>query len=619
MAEAQKDHGLGKYFPILSWLPKYKKAWLRLDFIAGLTVVALLVPEGMAYAELAGVPPQTAFYAAPAGLILYAIFGSSKQLIVAVSAAVAVMSAAAVGLIASPGSDEFLALTAMIAIMVGVLAIIGGLLRLGRIAQFFSESVLTGFVFGLALVIAVKQLPKLFGQEAVSGDFFERLWDMIVHLPESNLWTVVIGISSLILMILLEKYVPRIPAALVALIVGIVMVAVLGLEGKGVEIVGKIPAGLAPPKIPEVSLVDAFFLLSGAAGIVLVSFAEAIGPARSFASEHGYEIDANQELLGLGAANLGAGLFQGFPIGSSLSKSAANDSAGAKSQMSAIIAALLTIIVALFLTSLFYNLPEATLGAVVIVAVTGMMNVPKMKRLYHLRKWDFALAMTALLGVLIFDVLPGLLIAVGLSLFALIFRASTPKISLLGRKPHTMQFGDVREHPNCITTPGLLVIRVDENVFFANAESIKDEIKELLKSAKDPVEVIVLDLEMANDPDVPAVDMLDELNEELETLGITLMLTRIPSRMEELLQKSGTWEKFSEHSIHTRVIDAVFEFRRDEIATQQSVELMEDLFRGLRDFIPQLLENADDETRIRLLEIQHKLDEILGDEEQLNN
>lgn len=614
MSKTQKTHGLKKYIPILGWLPKYKSSWLRMDLIAGLTVVALLVPEGMAYAELAGVPPQTAFYAAPAGLILYAIFGSSKQLIVAVSAAIAVMSAATVGVIVSPGSEEFLAMTAMLAIIAGVIAIIGGLLRLGRIAQFFSESVLTGFVFGLALVIAVKQLPKIFGLETIDGDFFERLWDMIVHLPESNPWTVIIGIGSLVLLILMEKYMPRIPAALVALIVGILAVSFLGLEVKGVEIIGDIPAGLVPPKIPDVSLSDALVLLSGATGIVLVAFAEAIGPARSFASKHGYEIDPDQELIGLGAANLGAGLFQGFPIGSSLSKSASNDNAGAKSQMSAIVAALLTIVVALFLTSLFYNLPEATLGAVVIVAVSGMMKVSEMKRLYNLRKWDFAFALTALFGVLIFDVLPGLLIAVLLSLLALIFRASSPKVSLLGRKPHTMLFGDVRKHPNLITTPGLLVIRVDENIFFANAESIKDTIRDLINESESPVDVVVLDLEMANNPDVPAVDMIADLNEELKKIGVTLVLTRVPSELKDLLKRSGAWDAIGEQCVHPRVIDAVFEYRRDEEAAQQSVELMEDLFRGLRDFIPKLLENADDERRQRLLEIQQKLEEILKED-----
>ena len=614
MSKTQKTHGLKKYIPILGWLPKYKSSWLRMDLIAGLTVVALLVPEGMAYAELAGVPPQTAFYAAPAGLILYAIFGSSKQLIVAVSAAIAVMSAAIVGVIVSPGSEEFLVMTAMLAILVGALAVLGGLLRLGRIAQFFSESVLTGFVFGLALVIAVKQLPKIFGLETMGGDFFERLWDAIVHLPESNPWTVVIGIGSLVLLILMEKYMPRIPAALVALIVGILAVSFLGLEVKGVEIIGEIPAGLAPPKIPHVSLSDTLLLLSGSVGIVLVAFAEAIGPARSFASKHGYEIDSDQELIGLGAANLGAGLFQGFPIGSSLSKSASNDNAGATSQMSAIIAALLTIVVALFLTSLFYNLPEATLGAVVIVAVSGMMKVSEMKRLYNLRKWDFAFALTALFGVLIFDVLPGLLIAVLLSLLALIFRASSPKVSLLGRKPHTMLFGDVRKHPNLITTPGLLVIRVDENIFFANAESIKDTIRDLINESESPVDVVVLDLEMANNPDVPAVDMIADLNEELNKIGVTLVLTRVPSELKDLLKRSGAWDAIGEQCVHPRVIDAVFEYRRDEEAAQQSVELMEDLFRGLRDFIPKLLENADDERRQRLLEIQQKLEEILKED-----
>ena len=366
---------LVRHLPILRWLPQYQRAWLRTDLIAGLTIVALLVPEGMAYAQIAGVPPQAAFYAAPIGLLAFAIFGTSRQLVVAVSAVIATMSFATVSLIAVPNTPEFILLTAALAVLAGLISLLAGMLKLGRVAQFFSESVMVGFITGLALVIMVKQVPKILGIEGGAGNFWERLYEIIKHLPETHLLTLIVGVLCLILMIALEHYFEKIPAALVALVFGIAISAALGLEARGVEVVGTIPAGLAPPKWPAVGLQAWLLLLPGALGLALVGFAEAIGPVRSFAAAHKYEVDTNQELIGLGAANFGAGVFQGFPIGSSLSKSAANDRAGAHSQMSGIIAAGVTALVALFFTQWFYALPEATLGAIVIVAVSGMVKI----------------------------------------------------------------------------------------------------------------------------------------------------------------------------------------------------------------------------------------------------
>ncbi|MCJ7513369.1 MAG: SulP family inorganic anion transporter, partial [Anaerolineales bacterium] len=417
---------LTRYLPILAWLPKYERSWLRLDLIAGLTVVALLIPEGMAYAQIAGMPPQTAFYAAPIGLLAFAIFGTSRQLVVAVSAIIATMSFATVSLIAAPDTPEFILLTAALAVLAGLIAVIAGLLKLGRVAQFFSESVMVGFITGLALTVMVKQVPKLLGIEAGQGNFWERLYDILVHLPETHRATLITGVLCLILLIVLEHYFHKIPAALVALVFAIVISVVFGLEARGVEVIGDIPAGLVPPQWPAVGLQNWLLLLPGALGIALVNFAEAIGPTRSFAAAHKYRIDENQELIGLGAANFGAGLFQGFPIGSSLSKSAANDRAGAHSQMSGILAAALTVVVALFLTPLFYALPEAALGAIVIVAVSGMVKVAKLKHLQRVRRADFVLAVVALLAVLTFETLEALLIAVVVSLFALVWRASHP-------------------------------------------------------------------------------------------------------------------------------------------------------------------------------------------------
>lgn len=562
---------LRSYLPILEWLPNYSRAWLRVDLVAGLTIVALLVPEGMAYAELAGVPPQAAFYAAPAALVLYALFGSSRQLVVAVSSAISVMSAAAVAELAPQGSVEFIALTAALALLVGGVATLAGVLRLGRLAQFFSESVLTGFVFGLALVIGIKQVPKLFGLEAGHGNFFERLWDLIVHLPETHLATLTVGLACLLLLVLLERTFHRIPAALVAMVFGILVVTLFDLHAHGVHIVGEIPAGLAPPRLPSVPVSDVLWLIPSAIGMVLVGFAEAIGPARSFASEHGYRIDPDQELIGLGMANLGAGLFQGFPIASSLSKSAANDHAGARSQVSGLIAAAATVLVALFLTPLFHNLPEAALAAIVVVAISGMFKLKQMRRLYRIRKADFVLALVALLGVLLFEVLVGLAIAVVLSLLVLIARVSAPKLSVLGRVPNTVTFSDMRRHPENKVLPGLLAVRPNEGLFFANVTGLVSAVQEQVHVTDPPPRTVLLDLEMTFDLDVPSLDALAELREGLRKENVGLMLVRVHQDVREVLEHSGVLGEIGAENIFPRVINGVLAYLEASPQTEEAV------------------------------------------------
>lgn len=578
--QAQKQTtGIRRYIPILSWLPKYQSQWLRADIIAGLTIMALLVPEGMAYAELAGMPPQAAFYAAPVGLILYAIFGTSRQLVVAVSAAVAVMSASIVSGLVPTESPEFIALTAALAILAGLVALLAGLLRLGRIAQFFSESVLVGFVSGLALVIMIKQIPKLFGLEPVDGNFWERLIELISELPEMDLLTLVVGLSSLILMIFLERRFKKIPAALIVMIYGIAIVSIFNLGEQGIHIVGDIPAGLAPPKIPDISLEAWLMLIPGALAITLVMFSEAIGPARSFASKHHYEIDENQELIGIGMANMGAGLFQGFSIGASLSKSAASDAAGGRTQVAGIVAAIFTALVALFFTPLFFNLPEAALAAIVIVAVSGMIKIKDFRRLYRLRQVEFWLALITFLAVLTFEeILAGLLLGVLLSLLALIGRTSQPKLSVLGRIPGTVMYRSSVNFPAAIRDKGLLVVRPDEGIFFANAAGLRQAIRKQVGNAGPALRTTILDVEMTNELDIPSVEVLEKLHEEHLALGIQFKLAGLHSPVQKMLDASGLTEVIGPKNIHATVLEAVLSYTaenfdriRDEI-TEDDIE-----------------------------------------------
>jgi sulfate permease, SulP family len=603
---------LSRLLPILSWLPQYERTWLRSDVLAGLTVLALLIPEGMAYAEIAGMPPQTAFYAAPAALLLYAIFGTSRQLVVAVSATIATMSAAAIIPLAEAGSPEYAALTAGLAILAGLVSILAGVFKMGRVASFFSESVLAGFITGLALTIAIKQVPKLFGFESASGNFWERLYDIFIHLDETHFLTLVVGLISIALLVFLESRFHKLPAALIVMLLGILVSSLFALETKGVQVVGQIPAGLAPPKLPSLTLNDWLILLPAAIGIALVNFAEAYGPGRSLAAKHRYEINPNQELIGLGAANLGAGLFQGFSIGSSLSKSAANDNAGAKTPVALIVCAALTILVALFFTPLFAPLPEAVLGAVVVVAVAEMVKIKKIRRLYRINRLDFALAIVAMLGVLTFEALEGLLIAVILSLLILIWRASQPNLSLLGREPGRLTFSDSRRHPENRTLPGLFILRPDQGLFFANADALLNQILALVDHSDSPVKVVLLDLEMSNQLDVPSLDMLKELKEGLAQRKTGLWLARLHGPLRDALVKSDLLEEIGPENIYARAMEGILEYLMSTTPDNaEEIAVIQDGLKNTLAVIDRLLANSTEERRATLEGYHQKLEELL--------
>ena len=608
-----------RILPILNWLPSYERAWLRGDILAGLTVLALLIPEGMAYAEIAGMPPQTAFYAAPIGLLMYATFGTSRQLVVAVSAAIATMSAATIAPLAAAGSTEYALLTAGLAILAGLISVLAGVFKLGRIASFFSESVLAGFVTGLALTIAIKQVPKLFGLESSDGNFWRRLSDILIHLNETHLLTLVLGLVSIALLFFLEKRFHKLPAALIVMLLGILVSSLFGLAQLGVHVIGTIPAGLVPPKLPGLPMNQWLLLLPGAFGLALVNFAEAYGPARSFANKNKYEINANQELVGLGAANLGAGLFQGFSIGSSLSKSAANDRAGAKTPVALIVCAIFTILVALFFTPFFAPLPEAVLAAVVVVAILGMIKVKTMRRLYRLNKLDFALAITATLGVLTFDALEGLLIAVILSLLALIWRASQSRLSVMGREPGSLIFSDTDRHPQNRSLPGLLVLRPDEGIYFANADAIRNEILKRVDGAQPPVKIVLLDLEMSNELDVPSMDMLGELKEELENRNAALWLSRLHGSLRDALERSDVLQKIDPHNIYSRIFEGNLIFLiQQQVNDSEHLAIVNDGLRMTLEVIEKLLTDPSTGQREALENYHRDLTGILQSSKSSN-
>jgi high affinity sulfate transporter 1 len=541
---------------MLGWLPSYQRAWLGRDAIAGVIIVCLLVPEGMAYAQIAGMPPETAFYVAPPALLLYAIFASSRKLVVVVSATQAALSAGAVAALATAGTPEYAELTAALALLVGLITVLAGLLRLGVVARFFSPSVLVGFVTGLALVISIKQVPKILGIEAGEGDFWERLWDILVHLGDVHGLTLLVGLLTIAVMVAVERVAHRLPAALVALVLGIVISRAFDLAAHGVEVIEDIPAGLAGPQIPDVTLADLSLLVASAIGIALVNFAEANSMAREFARRDDVKLDADQELVGLGAANVGAGLFQGFTIGASLSKSAAAYGAGMQTQMAGVVAAGLTALVALFFTGFFEGLPEATLGGIVIVAVSGMIKAERIRELYALRKTDFLLAVTATLAVLSLETLAALAVAVALSIVLLVVRAATAPLRPLGRLPGG-GFGDLERNPEAHAHPTALVVRPEAELFFANAESVAEDVYAAATESEPPARSVIVDLELTQDLDVPAAEALLLLATRLAEAGIPLALARVHGPAAEMLERTGVVQAIGHDRIGGRVEDAV--------------------------------------------------------------
>jgi sulfate permease, SulP family len=535
--------------PVFSSLRGYQPAWLRGDLLAGLTVWAVLVPEALAYASIAGVSPVVGLYAAPGALIFYAAFGSSRHLVVGPMAATAALSAAAVGDAAAGHAGTFAALTVTLALTTGVLALAAGLMRLGFVANFISEPVLKGFIVGLALTIIAGQLPKLFGVEKGSGNFFEQIWTLITRLGQTQWVTLAVGLVSLAVVLALRRFAPVVPAPLAAVLLGIIAVHLFNLEDHGVKIVGPISGGLPSFGLPSVPAADYLKLAGSAVGVMLVGFAEGLGAAKTYAARNGYEISPNRELIGLGAANLAAGLSSGMVVNGSLSKTAVNGSAGARTQVSGLFVAALTVVTLLFLTGLFTDLPEATLGAVVIAALIELVDIKSLRVLYGsytsrlgqiyglAARADFIAALAALLGVLVFDTLPGLFIGIIDSLLLLLYRASRPHIAVLGRVPGSSgQWADLAVHPEDQAVPGVAVLRVESGLFFANADYVRDA---LLGSATDGVNAIVLDFQTVPFVDVTAVRMLNQLTADLRRDGVRLVYARDVGQVRDMLADPG--------------------------------------------------------------------------------
>jgi high affinity sulfate transporter 1 len=459
-------------------------------------VAALVVPKSLGYATIAGVPIQHGLYAAAAGAIIYAIFGGSRQIATGPSSALAAVAAGAlVSAGISAGGEDAVAMVAAVTLASGLLFLLLAIFRMGWISQFLSKPVITGFLFGAAIQVVIGELPKITGTEAEGSNSWEKLWSWIESLPDTDGATLAVGVASLVLIFGLKYLAPKVPGALVLVVVGLMASVLLDLEDKGVALIGDVPSGLPTLVLPDLEFVAANFgvILTAAVGLLLIGFSQTAGDARSFASKHQYQVDINQESTAQGMCNIGSGVVQGIPVSTSLSASSLNDTSGAKSQMSSLTTGVVVVLTLLFLAPLFSDLPKAVLAALIIQAVvSGMMDVGEMQRLYRVLRTDFWIAMVALLGVLTAGVLAGVVIGVFLSLGYVIYLSYSPDMPLLGRHRDSQAFRNLDDDPTAITYPGVLVMRIDASLFFVNSEAPEDRLRELYQTADPALYAMVL-------------------------------------------------------------------------------------------------------------------------------
>jgi len=554
---------LDRYVPILGWLPGYRRDWLRPELIAAITSWGVMVPVAMAYAELAGVPPEYGLITAFAALGAYAVFGTSRHLKVTTSSTMAVMSASVVAGLAGGDPDRYLALSAALALVVGVILVAAGLIRLGFIADFLAKSVVTGFIFGLAITIIIGQLPKLLGIPSGGDTTLGQLQNVVTNLSATNPWTLAVGAGALALILLLRAISRKIPGPLIALVLGILAVDAFDLIVHDVSVVGEVATGIPLPGLPRVSLLDLPFLAAGAAGIVFLAVGESLGAGRAFAARHHYEIDPDQELIGLSAANVSAGLFGGFTVDASLSQSATAEAAGARSQLSSIATAALILLTAILLAPLFANLPNAVLGAIVIAAVLGLMDVAELRRYAETRRTDFILAIVALVGVVSTTVLTGLAIAVVLSLTMMLYRASRPYIAFLGDLGGTPPiYADMERHPAARAIPGLLILRIDAPLYFFNANVARSAIVDAVAAEDPPPTAVLLDIGATADFDITTTDTFRQLIDDLRERSIDVLLAQVKGPVRDRMRRTGLMEAAGENRVFLSVGAAVEAFRQ---------------------------------------------------------
>jgi high affinity sulfate transporter 1 len=537
------------------WLRDYERPWLRYDLIAGGSVAALVVPKALGYAGIVGVPVEYGLYAAAAGALIYALFGTSRQISTGPSSALAAVAGGAAVLLGVTGSAA-LPLVSWVTLLAGLLFVLLAVLRMGWMSQFLSKAVVKGFLFGAALEVVVGELPKLTGTTAEGTSTWREFGSWLSSLGATDPTTLVVALVSLGIILGLRFTARQAPGALVLVALGILWTRLFDLE---IALVGDVPSGLPAVVLPDIAYLTANLavIAPAAIGVVLIGFSQSAGDAREFASRHGYRVDINRESVAQGLANVGSGLVQGIPVATSLSASSLNDQSGAKTQMSSVVTGIVVILTMLFLAPLFSDLPKAVLAAVIIDAVVfGMIDVPALRRLFRVKRFDFWIAVAAIVGVLTFGVLAGVVIGIVLSIIWLVYVSTRPNIVELGNQPGTQVFRDLAGDGG-ITHPGLVVLRFDGGLFFANADALQDRLRDILIDREPPVRTLVIDCGGVNFIDSQGAETLRELHEVAEHQGLALHLSNLKSDVREVLAADGLLELYGEGRIHAKTYLAV--------------------------------------------------------------
>lgn len=544
-----------KFFPPANWLAGYRASGLPSDFMAGVTLAAYAIPVSLAYAALAGLPPQIGIYGYMLGGVGYALLGASRQLAIGPTSAISLMIAATVGTLAAGDTVRYAQIASVAALAVAALCLIAWIFRLSMLVRLISDSVLVGFKAGAGLTIIMTQLPSLFGVAGGGHNFFERLIKLAGQLAGSHWIVLVIGLVAMLLLLLGERYQPGKPVGLTVVALSILVATIFGLPTLGIPVTGEIPKGLPNLAVPTFGLLEFDELFPLAAGILLLAYVEGVSAARSFAAKHGYHLDVRQEFLGLGAANLAVSLGHGYPVAGGLSQSAVNDQAGAKTPLALVICSITLAICLLFLTDLLTNLPKAVLAAIVVTAVRKLIDVPALIRMWRISRIDFHAAAIALVSVLLLGILQGILLAALASVFLLLARASQPNVAFLGRLPETGRYADGARHPDVEPLSGIVAFRPEASLLYINAETVLETVLARVQAAPD-TKLVVCGLSSSPFIDLAGAKMLHDLHGELAARGITFHLVGARGQVRDVLQADGLAEK-TDSANWTRRMDSV--------------------------------------------------------------
>ncbi|MFC0396971.1 SulP family inorganic anion transporter [Paraburkholderia rhizosphaerae] len=550
-------------FRAAQWLPHYRLQWLSSDVVAGVTLAAYGIPVSLAYATLAGLPPQYGIYCYLAGGLFYALFGSSRQLAIGPTSAISMLVGVTVAAMAGGDATRFASIAALTAILIALMCALAWVLRLSSLVNFISETILLGFKAGAALTIALTQLPKLFGVKGGGDAFFERITVLASQLPDTQLAVLAFGAGALALLLAGEKFLPGRPVALFVVVLSIVLLSVTPLRNMGFSVVGALPRGLPAFHFPALRVRDVDGIVPLAFACLLLSYVESVSAARAIAQKNGYEIDARQELLGLGAANLAAGLFQGYPVAGGLSQSSVNDKAGAKTPLALVFASVAIGFCLMFLTGLLTNLPNVVLAAIVLVAVKGLVDFRELSHVWRTSRDEFLVSMVAFAAVLLLGILKGVIFAVLASMLLLIRRAAHPHVAILGRIPGTHQYSDIERHPDNERLAGVLLFRVEASLLYFNVEHVRATVWSAIQASTSPVRLVICDLSNSPTVDLAGARMLAALHAQLLEAGMQLRIVAAHASARDILRAEGLERQVGDFGRFVSADDLIATFLHD--------------------------------------------------------